>query len=57
LVGNLPEADVVYASECQVPDETTLTRYCSDRLPAYAVPRFWNRLEAIPVQASLKSTL
>ena len=57
LVGHLAEADVVLRLGHSPLDEATLSEHCADRLPEYAVPRFWNFLPAIPVQSSLKSSL
>jgi acyl-coenzyme A synthetase/AMP-(fatty) acid ligase len=57
LVGHLAEADVVLRLGHSLLDEATLTQHCAERLPEYAVPRFWNFLPAIPVQSSLKSSL
>lgn len=57
LVGFLPEADIVIKNHVAAPDEATLTEYCSAKLPDYAIPRFWNFLDSIPIQPSLKSPL
>ena len=57
LVGFLPEADVLFAKEQPTPSEAEMTAFCRDKLPEYAIPRFWNRLESIPVQSTLKSSL
>ena len=56
LVGFLPEVDLVLVGGATV-DEVALTRHASERLPEYAVPRFWNLLESIPVESTLKSSL
>uniref|UniRef100_UPI003784ADAC AMP-binding protein n=1 Tax=Prosthecobacter sp. TaxID=1965333 RepID=UPI003784ADAC len=57
LVGQLPEADMVFAAGRTPPSEMELTEFCRGRLPEYAIPRMWNVLDAIPVQGSLKSAL
>jgi acyl-coenzyme A synthetase/AMP-(fatty) acid ligase len=57
LVGFLAEADVVLRPEYSPLHEAALVQHCADKLPEYAVPRFWNFLPAIPVQTSLKSSL
>jgi len=57
LVGHLAEADVVLRPDHSPLEEATLSEHCADKLPDYAVPRFWNFLSAIPVQNSLKSSL
>ncbi len=56
LVGFLPEVDLVLVGGATF-DEVALTRHASERLPEYAVPRFWNLLESIPVESTLKSSL
>ncbi len=55
VVGSLPEADVVLNPGLPPPSDAELAAHCSARLPEPGVPRFWNRLESIPVQPSLKS--
>jgi len=57
FVGNLPEADVFFAEGRPAPEETDLVAFCKGKLPEYAIPRFWNRLESIPLQSTLKSPL
>jgi acyl-coenzyme A synthetase/AMP-(fatty) acid ligase len=57
LVGHLAEADVVLRPDHSPLEEATLSEHCAEKLPDYAVPRFWNFLSAIPVQNSLKSSL
>jgi acyl-CoA synthetase (AMP-forming)/AMP-acid ligase II len=56
LVGYLPEVDFVVRDGAEV-DEAMLTRHLSGKVPDYATPRFWNRLDRIPVENSLKSSL
>ena len=57
LVGQLPEADLVFIPGCVPPSEMELVEFCKDKLPEYAIPRLWNVLPEIPVQDSLKSAL
>lgn len=57
IVGELVEADFVLRADASVPGEADLVKHCSQHLPEYAIPRLWNRLEAIPVKSSLKSEL
>lgn len=57
VVGSLPVADFVVRPGCPVPTEAELAAHCRERLPELGVPRFWNRLESIPVQESLKAVL
>ena len=57
FVGELAEADYVVASGMPAPSEQELAAHCSQDLPEYAIPRFWNRMESIPVKPSLKSEL
>ena len=57
LVGNLPQADFVVELGCPVPTDDELATLCRTRLPEQGIPRFWNRLDSIPIQANLKSEL
>jgi len=57
LVGNLPEADFVVTPKCLPPSDTELMAHCRGRLPEEGIPRFWNRLDSIPIQPSLKAKL
>lgn len=57
LVGALPTARLVFAKPVSRSDEVEaeLSKFLRSRLPAHAVPRVWEFLDAIPVKASLKS--
>ncbi len=55
LVGSLPEVDVVLDPNAPPPTDADLEAHCRTRLPEPSVPRFWNRLGSVPIQASLKS--
>ncbi|MDO9441155.1 MAG: class I adenylate-forming enzyme family protein [Beijerinckiaceae bacterium] len=57
MVGSLPSARIVLsnARKADAEAEAELTDYMQTRVPAYAVPRFWQFLDNIPVKASLKS--
>ncbi|MBX9740481.1 MAG: long-chain fatty acid--CoA ligase, partial [Beijerinckiaceae bacterium] len=57
MVGSLPSARIVLsnARKADAEAEAELTDYMQARVPAYAVPRFWQFLDNIPVKASLKS--
>lgn len=56
LMGYLPVANVVLRSGADpARSETDLARFCEAGLPEYAVPKLWNFLDAVPLQASLKS--
>lgn len=55
MLGQLVVADVVGAPSVAPPDESTLTRWCADRLPDHAVPRRIRLLTEIPVKETLKS--
>lgn len=57
LVGSLPEADVVVDPRQPSLTDAELVAHCRGRLPEPGIPRFWNRLDSIPIQASLKSEL
>lgn len=57
LVGNLPEADLVLKAGCETVTESELNQFCAACLPDYAVPRFWNFLQSIPITGSLKAEL
>lgn len=52
LVGNVVTAQVVLSEEVS---EADLLRWCSQRLPDYAVPRRLKLLPEIPIKESLKS--
>ncbi|GAB5388174.1 MAG: hypothetical protein Alpg2KO_11420 [Alphaproteobacteria bacterium] len=56
LVGNLPMANLVLKPGTDAAEaEISLTRFCEEGLPDYAVPRLWNFLDAVPLRSSLKS--
>lgn len=59
LVGYLPEADLVLkkSDTAKSVSEAELTQFCEGKLPEYAIPRFWNFLDAIPASDSLKSQI
>jgi acyl-CoA synthetase (AMP-forming)/AMP-acid ligase II len=57
LVGNLPEVDFVVNPGYPSPTDAELMAHCRAGLPEPGIPRFWNRLKSIPIQASLKSEL
>ncbi len=57
IVGNLPQADIVLSPQVSAVSDADLVAFCRGRLPGYAVPRFWHRLDRIPVEPSLKSPL
>lgn len=52
IVGNVVAADVVLDAEVS---QSELTRWCSERLPEYSVPRRLRVLEEIPIKETLKS--
>lgn len=57
MVGQLPVARVVLRSAASPDDaqEQRLGDHCRSSLPEHAVPRLWEFLEQIPLEASLKS--
>jgi len=57
LVGNLPKADFVVKPGYPIPTDAELVFHCRAKLPRQAIPRFWSRLESIPIEASLKAAL
>jgi acyl-CoA synthetase (AMP-forming)/AMP-acid ligase II len=58
MVGFLPVADVLPTSGGSAGNlEQELSQYCRSRLPDYAVPRFWNFVDRIPVSAATKTEL
>lgn len=57
VVGNLISAKVVVRGRPGAELEQRLAEHCRSRLPPYAVPRFFQFLEAIPVGGNLKSEL
>jgi acyl-coenzyme A synthetase/AMP-(fatty) acid ligase len=57
IVGNLPQADIVLNAQASTVSDTELVAFCRGKLPEYAVPRFWHRLDRIPLEPSLKSSL
>lgn len=57
LVGNLAEADLVLKPGSTKITESELNEFCASCLPEYAVPRFWNFLQSIPITGNLKSEL
>jgi acyl-CoA synthetase (AMP-forming)/AMP-acid ligase II len=56
IVGQLVGAEIVLRPAAEA-DTEALTRWCSVRLPDYAVPRMIRVLDAIPARETLKSDL
>ena len=56
LVGHLPVATVVLTEQMNAEEaEKMLAAHCAGKLADYAIPRFWNFVETIPLSSSLKS--